>query len=184
MNVSRFFTPFSCALNHCFCLTVCLDMSKKLQYYCKLLLFYYSVVQKGISESTTRWTLRQKGYSSRIPHRFPLLWAQKRKMRLQLAYYHQKWKIKNWKNISWYDESRFLPEHADEWVRILHKQHESCLVSTVQAVAGGEMVRGMFSRFSLNSKRSSRLWVMGVPIPNWPLSAIAKQFAIVPYGHA
>uniref|UniRef100_A0A0E9XWV2 Transposase Tc1-like domain-containing protein n=1 Tax=Anguilla anguilla TaxID=7936 RepID=A0A0E9XWV2_ANGAN len=39
------------------------------------------------------------GYSSRRPHRVPLLSAKNRKLRLQLARAQQNWTIEDWKNI-------------------------------------------------------------------------------------
>ncbi len=81
------------------------------------------------------------GYSSRRPHRVPLLSAKNRKWRLQFAQAH-------WKNIAWSDESWFLLRHSDGRVRIWRKEYESmdpsCLVSTVQADGGGVMVWGIF----------------------------------------
>ncbi len=92
------------------------------------------------------------GYSSRRPHRVPLLSAKNRKQRLQFTQAHQNWTIEDWKNITWSDESRFLLRHSDGRVRIWCKEHESmdpfCLVSTVQA-AGGVMVWGIFSWHTL-----------------------------------
>ncbi len=106
---------------------------------------YNQGMQNSISERTTRRTLKQMGYSSRRPHRVPLLSAKNRKQRLQFAQAHQNWTIEDWKNIAWSDESRFLLWH---WVRIWRKEHESmdpsCLVSTVQASGGGVMVWGIF----------------------------------------
>ncbi len=104
---------------------------------------YNQGMQNTISERTTRRTLKQMGYSSRRPHRVPLLSAKNRKQRLQFAQAHQNWTIEDWKKIAWSDESRFLLQPSDGRVRIWHKAHESmnpsCLVSTVQA-AGGVMV--------------------------------------------
>ena len=98
-------------------------------------------------ECTTRRTLKKMGYSSRRPHRVPLLSANNRKLRPQFAQAHQNWTIEDWKNVAWSDESRFQLRHSAGQVRIWHKQHESmdpsCLVSTVQA--GGVMVWGIFS---------------------------------------
>ncbi len=78
----------------------------------------------------------------------PLLSAKNRKRRLQFAQAHQNWKIEDWKNVTWSDESRFLLQHSDGRVRIWRKEHESmdpsCLVSTVQA-SGDVMVWGIFS---------------------------------------
>uniref|UniRef100_A0A0E9XV88 Uncharacterized protein n=1 Tax=Anguilla anguilla TaxID=7936 RepID=A0A0E9XV88_ANGAN len=39
------------------------------------------------------------GYSSRRPHRMPLLSAKNRKLRLQLARAQQNWTIEDWKNV-------------------------------------------------------------------------------------
>ncbi len=93
------------------------------------------------------------GYSSRRPHRVPLLSAKNRKRRLQFTQAHQNWKIEYWKNVAWSDESRFLLRHSDGWVRNWCKEHEnmdpSCLVSMVQAASGGVMVWGIFSWHTL-----------------------------------
>lgn len=109
--------------------------------------------QKSISERTVRRTLRQMGFSSRRPHRVPLLSAKNRKLRLQFAQAHRNWTREDWKNVAWSDESRFLLRHSDGRVRIWRQQHESmhpsCLVSTVQAGGGGVMVWGIFSWHSL-----------------------------------
>ncbi len=110
-------------------------------------------MQNTISEHTTRRTLKQMDYSSRRPHRVPLLSAKNRKRRQQFTQDHQNWTIEDWKNIAWSDESRFLLQHSDGRVRIWHKEHESmdssCLVSTVQAGGGGVMVWGIFSWHTL-----------------------------------
>ncbi len=85
------------------------------------------------------------GYSSRRPHRVPLLSAKNRKPRLQFTQAHQNWTIEDWKNVAGSDESRFLLRHSDGRVRIWRKEHESmdpsCFVSTVQA---GDGVRDIF----------------------------------------
>ncbi len=96
-------------------------------------------MQNTISERTTHQTLKQMGYSSRRPHRVPLLSVKNRKRRLQGT---GSPKLDNiWKNVAWSDESRFLLQHSDGRVRIWCKEHESmdpsCLVSTVQAGGGG-----------------------------------------------
>uniref|UniRef100_A0A8C1UPJ7 Transposable element Tcb1 transposase n=1 Tax=Cyprinus carpio TaxID=7962 RepID=A0A8C1UPJ7_CYPCA len=110
-------------------------------------------MQNTISERTTCRALKQKGYSSRRPHRVPLLSAKNRKRRLQFAQAHQNWTMEDWKNVAWSDESRFLLQNSDGRVRICHKEHESmdptCLVSTVYAGGGGVMVWGIFSWHTL-----------------------------------
>ncbi len=114
---------------------------------------YNQGMQNTISESTTRRILKQMGYSSRRPHRVPLLSAKNRKWRLEFAQAHQNWKI-DFKNVTWSDESRFLLRHLDGRVRIWHKEHESMdpssLVSTVQA-GGAVMVWGVFSWHTLGT---------------------------------
>ncbi len=110
---------------------------------------YNQGMQNTISERTTHRTLKQMGYSSRRPHRVPLLSAKNRKRRQQFTQAHQNWTIVDWKNIAWSDESRFLLRHSDGRVRIWRKEHKnmdpSCLVSTVQAAGGGVMVWGDIS---------------------------------------
>ena len=110
---------------------------------------YNRGMQQRICEATTRTTLRRMGYTSRRPHRVPLISTKNRKMRLQFARAHQNWTVEDCKNVAWSDESRFLLRHSDGRVRIWHKQNEnmnpSCLVTTGQAAAGGVMVWGMFS---------------------------------------
>ncbi len=103
-------------------------------------------------ERTTRRTLKQMGYSSRRPHRVPLLSAKNRKRRLQSAKGSPRLDNRSLENVAWSDESRFLLRHSDGRVRIWRKEHESmdpsCLVSTVQA-GGGVMVWGIFSWHTL-----------------------------------
>ncbi len=82
---------------------------------------YNKGMQNTISEHTTRRTLKQMGFSSRRPHRVPLLSAKNRKQRLQFAQALQNWTIEDWKNIVWSDESRFLLRHSDGGVRTWHK---------------------------------------------------------------
>ncbi len=111
---------------------------------------YNQGIQNTISERTTRGTLKQMGYSSRRPHRVPLLSDKNRERRLQFAQAHQNWTIEDWKNVAWSDESRFLLRHSDGRVRIWRKEHESMdLVSMVQAGGGGVMVWGIFSWHTL-----------------------------------
>ncbi len=93
------------------------------------------------------------GYSSRRPHRVPLLSAKNRKQRLQFAKAHQNWTNEDWKNVAWSDESRYRLRRSDGRGRIWCKEHESmdppCLVSTVQAGSGCVMVWGIFSWHTL-----------------------------------
>ncbi len=54
---------------------------------------YNQGMQNTVSEHATRRTLKQMGYSSRRPHRVPLLSAKDRKQRIQLTQDHQNWTI-------------------------------------------------------------------------------------------
>ncbi len=96
---------------------------------------YNQGMQNTISKRTTHRTLKQMRYSSRRPHRVPLLSAKNRKQRLQFTQAQQDWTIEDWKNVVWSDESRFLLRHSDGRVRIWRKEHESMdpafLVSTI-----------------------------------------------------
>ncbi len=126
---------------------------------------YNQDMQNTISEHTTHRTLKQMDSSSRRPHRVPLLSAKNRTRRIQFTQTHQNWTIEDWKNVAWSDESRFRLQHSDGRVRIWRKEHESmdpsCLVSAVQAGAGGVMVWGIFSWHTLgpfvpNQKRKTK----------------------------
>ncbi len=86
---------------------------------------YNQGMQNIISEHTTRQTLKQMVYSSRRPHRVPLLSAKNRKRRLQFSQAHQNWTIEDWKNVAWSDESRFLLRHLDGRVRIWCNEHKT-----------------------------------------------------------
>ncbi len=109
--------------------------------------------RENIQWAAVVWT-KMLGCSSRRPHQVPLLSAKNRKLRLQFAQAHQNWIIEDWKNVAWSDESQFLLRYSDGRVRIWRKEHESmdpsCLVSTVQAGGGGEMVRRVFSWHTLS----------------------------------
>ncbi len=61
---------------------------------------YNQGLQNTISERTTRQTLKQIGYSSRRPHRVPLLSVKNKKRRLQFGQAHQNWTIEDWKNVA------------------------------------------------------------------------------------
>ncbi len=74
---------------------------------------YNQGMQNTISEHTTRWTLKQMGYSSRRPHRVPLLSVNNRTRRIQFTQAQQNWTIEDWQNDAWSDESGFLMRHSD-----------------------------------------------------------------------
>ncbi len=76
---------------------------------------YNQGMQNTISEHTTHRTLKRMNYSSRRPHRVPLLSDKNRKQALQSC------TIEDWKNVAWSDESRFLLQHSDDRVRIWRK---------------------------------------------------------------
>ncbi len=59
----------------------------------QITIHYNQDMQNTISERTTRQTLKQMGYSSRRPHRVPLLSDKNRKRRIQFAQAHQNWTI-------------------------------------------------------------------------------------------
>ena len=60
----------------------------------------------------TRRALKKMGYSSRRPHRVPLLSAKNRKLRRQFVQSHQNWTIEDWKNVAWSDKSRLFSNIA------------------------------------------------------------------------
>ncbi len=58
---------------------------------------YNQGMQNTISERTTRRTLKQVGYSSRRPHRVPLLSAKNKKRRIQFTQAHLNRTTEDWK---------------------------------------------------------------------------------------
>ncbi len=60
---------------------------------------YKQGMQNTISERTTRRTLKQMGYSSRRPHRVPLLSAKNRKRRLLFTQAHRNWTSEDRKKV-------------------------------------------------------------------------------------
>ncbi len=60
---------------------------------------YNRGMQNTLSEHITCQTLKQMGYSSRRPHRVPLLSAKNRKRRLQFTQAPQNWTIEDWKSL-------------------------------------------------------------------------------------
>uniref|UniRef100_A0A8C9YMV9 Transposase Tc1-like domain-containing protein n=1 Tax=Sander lucioperca TaxID=283035 RepID=A0A8C9YMV9_SANLU len=61
---------------------------------------YNRGMQQSICEATTRTALRRMDYTSRRPHRVPLISTKNRKMRLQFARAHQNWTVEDWKNVA------------------------------------------------------------------------------------
>ncbi len=115
---------------------------------------YNQGMQNTISEHTTRRTLKQMDYSSRRPHRVPLLSAKNRKRRLQFAQAHQNWTIEDWKNFAWSDESRFLLRHSDDRVRIIPPS-----AWTVETRQDGSMLSWSLRQIlTLPSECRSRNW--------------------------
>ncbi len=60
---------------------------------------YNQVMQNTISEHTTHRTLKQMGYSSRRPHRVPLLSDKNRTRRIQFTQAQQNWTIEDLKTL-------------------------------------------------------------------------------------
>ncbi len=110
---------------------------------------YNQDIQNAISERTTRQTLKQMGYSSRRPHRVPLLSAKNRKRRLQFAQTHQNWTIKDLKNVAWSDESRLLLQHSDVESEFGVKNMKAWILPCLNSSGGGVMVWGIFSWYTL-----------------------------------
>ncbi len=72
----------------------CLEMIRKATV-TQITTHYNQGMHNTISEHTTRRTLKQMDYSSRRPHRVPLLSAKNRTQRLQFTQDHQNWTIED-----------------------------------------------------------------------------------------
>ncbi len=80
---------------------------------------YNQGMHNTISECTTRRTLKQMDYSSRRPHREPLLSAKEQETEDTIHTGSPNWTIEDWKNVAWSDESRFMQRQSDGRVRNL-----------------------------------------------------------------
>lgn len=58
------------------------------------------------------------GYGNRRPVQTPLLSVVNKRKHLQFAQEYKDWIVKHWKQIMWFDESRFQLHHADVRGRI------------------------------------------------------------------
>ncbi len=92
---------------------------------------YNQGMQNTISECTTRRIMKQMGYSSRGPHRVPLLSAKNRKRRLQFTQAHQIRTIEDCKNVAWSDKS-----HATAYLSIV-ADHVHPFMTTVYQSSDG-----------------------------------------------
>ncbi len=114
---------------------------------------YNQGMQNTISERTTRRTLKKMGYSSRRPHRVPLLSAKNRKRRQKFAQAHQNWTIDDWKTVAWSDDSRFLLQHSDVGsefgVKNMKAWIHPALTQWFRMDGNGVMVWGIFSWHTL-----------------------------------
>ncbi|KAG1927050.1 hypothetical protein F2P79_024494 [Pimephales promelas] len=72
------------------------------------------------------------GYNTRRPHRVPLISTTNRDKRLQFVRAHQNWRVEDWKNVAWSDESRFLLRHSDgPLVSVEHRLNATAYLSIV-----------------------------------------------------
>ncbi len=93
---------------------------------------YNQGLQNTTSEHTTHPTLKQTGYSSRGPHRAPLLSAKNRKLRIPLAQVHQSCYL----FLAWSDQKSPWNSVTVEFRPF--QRHQACLIWTfwVQTAPG------------------------------------------------
>lgn len=102
-----------------------------------------------ISESTVRRRLQAGGLHGRRPAKKPFISVKNRKARLEFAKKHLHWTRRQWENVLWSDESKFLMFGSDgvSYVRrpINTRYHRQYQMPTVKHGGGSVMVWGCFS---------------------------------------
>ena len=89
-----------------------------------------------ISEATTYRRLRSLGFQSRIPSTKPLLNLKQKAKRLKWARRYSKWSVKDWQEVIFSDESKFVIGFGDQGPRVWRKKWEryraDCLKRSVK----------------------------------------------------
>lgn len=105
----------------------------------------------GLSTITARRVLHEHGYHGRVGQRKPLVSESNRKKRFKWCQERLRWD-KEWDNIIWSDESRFLLFESDGKHYVWRKPHEKydidCIFPTVKG-SKGIMVWGCFTKDKL-----------------------------------
>lgn len=100
------------------------------------------------SQKTVRRAIRSIGFRSRVASRKPFISKKNKSARLSWAKEHSSWKIDDWKNVVFSDESKFTLFGIDRRKRVWRMSSEtldqSCIQSTVQAKGGGILVWSQF----------------------------------------
>lgn len=104
---------------------------------------------RRISDSTVRRRLRENDLQCRRPAVRPPLQPRHRRARLQWAREHLRWRLAQWGNVLFTDESRFLLSTADGRQRVYRRAGEryadNCVVNRLPYGGGGVMVWGGIS---------------------------------------
>ena len=96
-----------------------------------------------LSDQTVRNRLHEDGMRARRPARCPILTAQHRVQRLNLAHEHQNWQLRHWRPALFTDESRFTVSTNDRRSRVWRRQGErypNCNIVEVDRYDGGSVM--------------------------------------------
>ena len=89
-------------------------------------------INKQISVSTIRRTLKKENLRSCIPRKTPLISAINKSKRLAWAIERRHWTLEDWKKIVWSDEFTFSQFQKSGWGRVWKEEFlEDCIASTV-----------------------------------------------------
>lgn len=101
---------------------------------------------RRISRRTVTRRLQEAGLRSRRPYRGPMLTPRHCRARLQWCRRHLRWRIGDWHQVLFTDESRFTVRHADGRTRVYRRVHERytdpCVLRHDRFGGGSVMVWG------------------------------------------
>lgn len=105
--------------------------------------------QIDVSTSTVKRRLSDVGLRGCVAVKTPLISATNRRSRLEFAARHKHWKVEDWENVLWSDESSFDIFNSAKRVFVRRRPNEKlrndCVLPTVKFGGGKVMVWGCMS---------------------------------------
>lgn len=102
--------------------------------------------QRRVSVQTVRNRLHARGLKSRRPSVKSLLTDEQKRARLRWSVRHRQWRLRNWNNVLWSDETRLCLRHVDGrrrvWRRVGERHKENCVIPKTSYGGGSIMLWG------------------------------------------